>query len=220
MIEFWTFKYSLLPIIRSLLLHAIKRVGLRARVGMGLSAREWNLKLKRKEKEMNWMGAKPKDSPGKTQKWIGDFPSFARLTGSAFISPTPRVRLCVVRENRRRRNGGWWSKGEEESGGVVRWPGCICFSPSSQGWQRFCPMVLSLSLSLDICFLYLVLYVTLLPLDGLLYLIDEDVIWVLGIRSEECKKDVPVALINMHSCTLDAKIKLNLGRSQIHICSL
>jgi hypothetical protein len=77
---------------------------------------------------------------------------------------------------------------------------------------------LSLSLSLDICFLYMVLYVILLPLDGLLYLIDEDVIWVLGTRSEECKKDVPVALINMHSCTLDAKIKLNLGRSQIHIC--
>lgn len=29
-----------------------------------------------------------------------------------------------------------------------------------------------------------------------------------------------MALISMHSCTLDAKIKLNLGRSQIHLCSL
>ncbi|KAL4597268.1 hypothetical protein ACB092_12G222300 [Castanea dentata] len=30
-------------------------------------------------------------------------------------------------------------------------------------------------------------------------------------RCEECKKDVPVALISMHSCSLDARIKLNLG---------
>ncbi|KAM1084955.1 hypothetical protein ACFX13_010961 [Malus domestica] len=29
-------------------------------------------------------------------------------------------------------------------------------------------------------------------------------------RCEECNKDVPVALISMHSCSLDAKIKLNL----------
>ena len=29
--------------------------------------------------------------------------------------------------------------------------------------------------------------------------------------SEECKKDVPVVLIDMHSCSLEAKIKLNLG---------
>ncbi|XP_062159049.1 high mobility group B protein 7-like [Alnus glutinosa] len=29
-------------------------------------------------------------------------------------------------------------------------------------------------------------------------------------RCEECKKDVPVVLISMHSCTLDAKIRLNL----------
>lgn len=29
-------------------------------------------------------------------------------------------------------------------------------------------------------------------------------------RCEECKKDVPVALISMHSCSLDARIKLNL----------
>lgn len=28
--------------------------------------------------------------------------------------------------------------------------------------------------------------------------------------SEECKKDVPVVLIDMHSCSLEAKIKLNL----------
>lgn len=32
-----------------------------------------------------------------------------------------------------------------------------------------------------------------------------------GIFSEECKKDVPVALIGFHSCSLDAKIKMNLG---------
>lgn len=43
----------------------------------------------------------------------------------------------------------------------------------------------SLSLSLDICFLYMVLYVTLLPLDGLLYLIDEYVIWVYAVKSAE-----------------------------------
>ncbi|KAL6332498.1 hypothetical protein AAG906_008531 [Vitis piasezkii] len=30
------------------------------------------------------------------------------------------------------------------------------------------------------------------------------------IRCEECKKDVPVVLIDMHSCSLEAKIKLNL----------
>ncbi|WCJ38972.1 high-mobility group box 6 [Euphorbia peplus] len=29
-------------------------------------------------------------------------------------------------------------------------------------------------------------------------------------RCEECKKNVPVALINMHSCSLDARIKMNL----------
>ncbi|XP_015886714.3 high mobility group B protein 7-like [Ziziphus jujuba] len=29
-------------------------------------------------------------------------------------------------------------------------------------------------------------------------------------RCEECNKDVPVALINFHSCSLDAKIKMNL----------
>lgn len=29
-------------------------------------------------------------------------------------------------------------------------------------------------------------------------------------RCEECNKDVPVALISMHSCGLDAKIKMNL----------
>ncbi|KAG2662842.1 hypothetical protein I3760_16G001200 [Carya illinoinensis] len=29
-------------------------------------------------------------------------------------------------------------------------------------------------------------------------------------RCEECNKNVPVALISMHSCSLDAKIKLNL----------
>ncbi|OIV91216.1 hypothetical protein TanjilG_30438 [Lupinus angustifolius] len=29
-------------------------------------------------------------------------------------------------------------------------------------------------------------------------------------RCEECKKDVPVALISMHSCSLEAKIKMNL----------
>ncbi|KAF2322443.1 hypothetical protein GH714_017068 [Hevea brasiliensis] len=30
-------------------------------------------------------------------------------------------------------------------------------------------------------------------------------------RCEECKKDVPVALISMHSCSLEARIKMNLG---------
>ncbi|KAL9341324.1 hypothetical protein Peur_067543 [Populus x canadensis] len=30
-------------------------------------------------------------------------------------------------------------------------------------------------------------------------------------KCEECKKDVPVALISFHSCSLDAKIKMNLG---------
>lgn len=29
--------------------------------------------------------------------------------------------------------------------------------------------------------------------------------------SEECNKDVPVALISFHNCSLDAKIKMNLG---------
>ncbi|KAJ9190626.1 hypothetical protein P3X46_001808 [Hevea brasiliensis] len=29
-------------------------------------------------------------------------------------------------------------------------------------------------------------------------------------RCEECKKDVPVALISMHSCSLEARIKMNL----------
>lgn len=29
-------------------------------------------------------------------------------------------------------------------------------------------------------------------------------------RCEECNKDVPVALISMHSCSLDARIKMNL----------
>ncbi|GLT87150.1 hypothetical protein SLE2022_052490 [Rubroshorea leprosula] len=29
-------------------------------------------------------------------------------------------------------------------------------------------------------------------------------------RCEECNKDVPMALINFHSCSLDAKIKMNL----------
>ncbi|KAB5547435.1 hypothetical protein DKX38_010841 [Salix brachista] len=29
-------------------------------------------------------------------------------------------------------------------------------------------------------------------------------------KCEECKKDVPVALISFHSCSLDAKIKMNL----------
>ena len=29
--------------------------------------------------------------------------------------------------------------------------------------------------------------------------------------SEECKKDVPIVFIDMHSCSLEAKIKLNLG---------
>ncbi|KAE9618572.1 hypothetical protein Lal_00047467 [Lupinus albus] len=29
-------------------------------------------------------------------------------------------------------------------------------------------------------------------------------------RCEECKKDVPVALISMHNCSLEAKIKMNL----------
>lgn len=29
-------------------------------------------------------------------------------------------------------------------------------------------------------------------------------------KCEECKKDVPVALISMHSCSLEAKIKMNL----------
>ncbi|KAB2624039.1 high mobility group B protein 7-like [Pyrus ussuriensis x Pyrus communis] len=32
-------------------------------------------------------------------------------------------------------------------------------------------------------------------------------------RCDECNKDVPVALITMHSCSLDAKIKLNLSSS-------
>lgn len=34
--------------------------------------------------------------------------------------------------------------------------------------------------------------------------------------SAECKKDVPVALIDMHSCSLEAKIKMNLGIIVIH----
>ncbi|KAE8100824.1 hypothetical protein FH972_018677 [Carpinus fangiana] len=38
-------------------------------------------------------------------------------------------------------------------------------------------------------------------------------------RCEECKKDVPVALINMHSCTLDAKIKLNLEAQVVEMSS-
>lgn len=156
--------------------------------------------------------ARSQKTPRENKRRIWQIPSFARLC--IYISQSA---FAFVRAIRRRRNGGWWSKGEEESGSVVRCPGCLCFSPSSQGWQRFCPMVLSLSL--DICFLYMVLYFTLLPLDGLLYLIVEDVIWVLGIRSEECKKDVPVVLISMHSCTLDAKIKLNLGKFLIHLCS-
>ena len=29
--------------------------------------------------------------------------------------------------------------------------------------------------------------------------------------SEECGKDVPVGLIDMHSCSLDSKIKMSLG---------
>jgi hypothetical protein len=33
----------------------------------------------------------------------------------------------------------------------------------------------------------------------------------INLCSEECKKDVPVALISFHSCSLDAKIKMNLG---------
>ena len=39
-------------------------------------------------------------------------------------------------------------------------------------------------------------------------------IWLMGNCSEECKKEVPVVLIiiSMHSCSLDARIKMNLGR--------
>lgn len=29
--------------------------------------------------------------------------------------------------------------------------------------------------------------------------------------SEACNKDVPVVLIDMHSCSLDSKIRMNLG---------
>ena len=38
-------------------------------------------------------------------------------------------------------------------------------------------------------------------------------IWLTGNCSEECKKEVPVALIiiSMHTCSLDARIKMNLG---------
>ncbi|KAK6790822.1 hypothetical protein RDI58_009903 [Solanum bulbocastanum] len=32
-------------------------------------------------------------------------------------------------------------------------------------------------------------------------------------RCEECSKDVPIALISFHNCSLDAKIKMNLGVS-------
>ena len=40
------------------------------------------------------------------------------------------------------------------------------------------------------------------------------VIWLTGNCSEECKKEVPVVLItiSMHSFSLDARIKMNLGR--------
>ncbi|GLT54322.1 hypothetical protein SLA2020_275290 [Shorea laevis] len=38
-------------------------------------------------------------------------------------------------------------------------------------------------------------------------------------RCEECKKDVPVVLISMHSCTLDAKIKLNLEAQVVEMSS-
>jgi len=35
------------------------------------------------------------------------------------------------------------------------------------------------------------------------------------IGSDECKSSVPVALIDMHSCSLEAKIKMSLG---IELC--
>ncbi|KAJ4970469.1 hypothetical protein NE237_003568 [Protea cynaroides] len=31
------------------------------------------------------------------------------------------------------------------------------------------------------------------------------------LNSEECKKDVPVVLIDMHNCSLESRIKMNLG---------
>ncbi|XP_010546256.1 PREDICTED: high mobility group B protein 7 [Tarenaya hassleriana] len=36
-------------------------------------------------------------------------------------------------------------------------------------------------------------------------------------RCEECKRDVPVALISMHSCSLDAKIKMNLEAQVVEL---
>ncbi|OIW06835.1 hypothetical protein TanjilG_03730 [Lupinus angustifolius] len=38
----------------------------------------------------------------------------------------------------------------------------------------------------------------------------KDLLFWLLLGSEECNKDVPVALISMHSCSLEAKIKMNL----------
>lgn len=45
------------------------------------------------------------------------------------------------------------------------------------------------------------------------------IIFVVEIFSDECKKNVPVALISMHDCSLEAKIKMNLGNyrySELH----
>ncbi|OIW12795.1 hypothetical protein TanjilG_24728 [Lupinus angustifolius] len=36
-------------------------------------------------------------------------------------------------------------------------------------------------------------------------------------RCEECNKDVPVALISMHSCSLEAKIKMNLESQVVEV---
>lgn len=36
-------------------------------------------------------------------------------------------------------------------------------------------------------------------------------LWILNDFSEGCNKDVAVALISMHNCSLDAKIRVNLG---------
>ncbi|KAE9611616.1 putative chromatin remodeling & transcriptional activation HMG family [Lupinus albus] len=36
-------------------------------------------------------------------------------------------------------------------------------------------------------------------------------------RCEECNKDVPIALISMHSCSLEAKIKMNLESQVVEV---
>ncbi|CAA3021766.1 high mobility group B protein 7 [Olea europaea var. sylvestris] len=38
-------------------------------------------------------------------------------------------------------------------------------------------------------------------------------------KCEECNKDVPVALISFHNCSLDAKIKMNLGAQVVEMSS-